>query len=280
MLAVLLACSTTPPPTPAPEPAPEPARAVVSVSDGTIIYNGQLLDAALAERDERRIPALYDVLSADERELSVVVGPEISWRPVRRVLLTADARGVTDFWLRHQDGPERGPLSLPHPIAAQPGPPQPVGQLTLHQRGELAWMTATLRFRGDRPADCAETYADEALRAACQQGSAPAVRDLGCLAEPMPPAQAAQDWPAALGPKLSALGADAAWSWLLLVDTSVDIGVLDGVLGALGQTDPARVSLGGASETRGQPAPCTPAEVTDAAGVATAAARWLGSPTP
>jgi hypothetical protein len=244
---------------------------------------GEQVDTTLDPVDERRIPALYEALPGSGGEFMVQVAQGVTWRPVRRVLLTADARGLGPFWLSADGGERRGPLTLPvaQPPVLEPQEPRPIGLLRLHQ-GEQAWLQAEVRFRGLRPVDCAAVYAeDDRLRTACMagEGAVPTPlgpTSLGCLVQPDVPAGAVVAWPAALSTSLAALGAGERWSWVVLVDTGVSVTVLDTVLGALQATAPQRMAIGGASATSGQPGPCTEA-VRTAADIAERAARWGGA---
>ena len=289
LFCILLACtwetpaapSTAPPTAPQPPavspPAAQPPPSI-AVGLGTIHVAGEQVDTTLHPVDERRIPALYEALPGSGGEFMVQVAQGVTWRPVRRVLLTADARGLGPFWLSVDGGERRGPLTLPvaQPPALDPQEPRPVGLLRLHQ-GEQAWLQAEVRFRGLRPVDCATVYAEDArLRTACMAGEGAASTSLGCLVRPDVPAGAVAAWPAALSTSLAALGAGERWSWVVLVDTGVSATVLDTVLGALQATAPQRMAIGGASATSGSPGPCTEA-VRTAADIAERAARWGGA---
>jgi hypothetical protein len=248
---------------------------VVSLVGDILQLDGVTLDAALDPREERQIPALREALAAGTDTIHVTADPDTTWRPLRRVLTTASSKGVSSFWLRVGEGPLRGPMSLPVPLPRAETAPVPVGQLRLHHQGGMTWGEGELRFSGTRPVDCATSYPEGPLRAACSIGDSPSVWSFGCLM-PLPPTDAAAQWPETLGALLSDLGADGRWSWVVMTDITVEAAVLDAATAALLATGVSRVSLGGASSTTSPPAPCQP-EVTDAAAVHTAQARWSGT---
>jgi len=278
MIALLFAavgCVAEPPPPPAPPPAPA-GPPLLAVSADAMSLDGLAVDATLDPHDERRIPALYERLLPDTEVMHISAAPTVAWRPLRRAMLTASARGAATFMIGLEGGTARGPVALPAAAPAPlPGPPRPIVQLHVHQATQ-AWVDATLRFRGFKPADCDTVFSEPALREACAAGGAPSALSLGCLVQPASPGDVSA-WSGTLAGGLGRLGAAEDWSWVVLVDTGVQASVLDAVLAGVAAARPSLVSVGGASPTRGGPAACGEPDVADAAGVAVAGARWLGS---
>lgn len=283
----VVACQQSPPSpnpveTPPPavhSPAPGPPR--VHIGRGELFVNDIAIPSTLDANDERIITALAAALPAGSDALHIDVDTGVSWTPVRRVLLTGRQWGMGEFSLRYAENAPRERLRLIG-MREQDAPsptPQPIGLLHIRQ-GQQAWLEAELRFAGQRPVDCDEQYAPgSAHHSLCAEGQGQAVHDMGCLAQPMDAIAVPEAWPASLNAALLDLQANADWRWVLLVDTGVAMSVLDTVLAALQDTNPAAISLGGASATTTSPSDCNTPRM-DSNSVANAAARWAGTTPP
>ncbi len=304
MVIALLACTGAPP--------PNEDAGVLTTRDGELLLDGApilnlgvLAGQPTTELDDGLVAALRP---AAGREISVVLPPELPIWTVRKVVGSAREAGVVPEEIGAIGSPERFLLADPPRYGLEtaceaPRPvkrAEPLVTLSIQSGQDGAWVLATAQFLpsfGGAASDavdglpetciavppCDEIYAgDAALREACAQGGGEHRVKLGgehgCL---LPIARRAEDvaqWRAELPPVIGRLGLSDRPLLLVIPEARVRLDAVLAVLAGFRDAGANVPPLGLSLLVEGNDGPpfCD-AEVRDAAALAAAVARWLGT---
>lgn len=278
----------------------------IEILDGQLVVDGTQL-GSVADIDRRPLdgdlPMLADALRGHAIVPTVIEVPaDSAWYRVRTLAQTAAGSGRSEvYFARGGDrwGPTRASLGRWEPRCAAPfvvSGVAPVVRLDLQHSADGDWILASARFLptvDDHPLDtpaacwtgppCGEMFSDMRLVAACEAGAADGAPDrvtlggaIGCVAPIAKPGRGGE-WATELGRVLASWELPKGAELTLSPEPTVPYGRVAEVLGAISAAGlPFPILPEGMVQGNDGPPLCD-ATVRDAAGLATATARWYGA---